>query len=241
MPPLKPLKLRMWLVPLLPPLLMLVGLGLLYLLLQRSGALELLMDTERLRLWIEAQGGWGPVSLMLLMGCAVVINPIPSAPIALAAGALYGHSWGTLYVVIGAGCGAIIAFMIARWVGHQPLKRLLGERTELRWLGSQNALMGMVFVSRLMPFLSFDLVSYGAGLTPLRLWRFVIATFAGLIPSSFLLAHIGGELTTTERVTTLTTLLWLGLLTLIPFIAKAIWDWHQRRSAMRQRKSPFED
>ena len=131
--------------------------------------------------------------------------------------------------------------MIARWVGHQPLKRLLGERIELRWLGSQNALMGMVFVSRLMPFLSFDLVSYGAGLTPLRLWRFVIATFAGLIPSSFLLAHIGGELTTTERVTTLTTLLWLGLLTLIPFIAKAIWDWHQRRSAMRQRKSPFED
>ena len=48
------------------------------------------------------------------------------------------------------------------------------------WMGSQNALMGIVFVSRLLPFLSFDIVSYGAGLTTLSAWRFALATLAGL-------------------------------------------------------------
>ena len=47
-------------------------------------------------------------------------------------------------------------------------------------------------------FFLFDLVSYGAGLTPIKTWRFAVATLAGLIPASFLLAHFGGELTTSS-------------------------------------------
>lgn len=218
------------------PLLLLLIVGLLvvsYIFLQRTGVLEMLMDAELLRIEIERLGQWGPVALMLLMTTAIVINPIPSAPIALAAGALYGHSWGTLYVVIGAGSGAMIAFLIARLAGQNLLKRLFGERIGLTWLGSQNVMMGMVFISRLLPFISFDLVSYGAGLTPLKLWRFAVATFSGLIPSSFLLAHFGGELAVGDFENTLTTLLLLGLITLIPFAGKALWNWYQNR---RQQK-----
>ncbi len=54
--------------------------------------------------------------------------------------------------------------------------------------------MWAVFASRLMPFVSFDLVSYAAGLSNLTFWRFALATLAGIIPASFLLAHFGGEM-----------------------------------------------
>ncbi len=60
---------------------------------------------------IEAWGVWGPLAVVALMTLAVVVTPIP---IALASGALYGHIWGALYVVIGAELGAILAFAIAR-------------------------------------------------------------------------------------------------------------------------------
>ena len=76
--------------------------------------------------------------------------------------------------------------------------------------------MAIVFVSRLLPFISFDLVSYAAGLTPLKTWRFAVATLAGIIPASFLLAHFGGELTSADPQRVAVAVLALGALTLIP-------------------------
>ncbi len=69
-----------------------------------------LLDGERLHMLVARAGLWGPVLIVTLMTLAVVASPIPSAPIALAAGAAYGHLWGTVQVVIGAELGALIAF-----------------------------------------------------------------------------------------------------------------------------------
>ncbi|MBL3600049.1 MAG: TVP38/TMEM64 family protein [gamma proteobacterium endosymbiont of Lamellibrachia anaximandri] len=193
----------------------------------------IIMDVDRLRAWVSAQGYWGPVMLIGLMAIAIIVNPIPSAPIALAAGAAFGHTWGTVYVVAGAAAGAMGAFWIARLLGYELMVRFFGNRLRLGWLGSQNFLMGMVLVSRLIPFLSFDLVSYGAGLTSIKTWRFAFATLAGLIPMSFLLAHFGGELTTSSLEQALDTVLILGGLTLVPLIVTMLVKWHRRRETDR--------
>ena len=59
---------------------------------------------------------------------AIVFSPMPSAPIALAAGAAYGHLWGTVYVVAGSMAGALAAFAIARVLGGEKLQRWFGEK-----------------------------------------------------------------------------------------------------------------
>src|SRR3546814_16247355 len=61
-----------------------------------------LMDGERLDMLVARAGFWGPVVIITLMTVAVVASPIPSAPIALAAGAAYGHLWGKVPAVYGA-------------------------------------------------------------------------------------------------------------------------------------------
>ncbi len=216
------LKTRTTTLRLLGALLVLVVLILAYRHLDASGLLEQILDGQWLRQRAPALGAWGPLLIIGLMALAIVLNPIPSAPIALAAGAVYGHTWGTLYVVIGAEIGALIAFAIARVFGHDLLLRLLGERVALGWLGSQNALTGMVFVSRLLPFVSFDLVSYGAGLTPLKAWRFALATLLGLIPASFLLAHFGGEMANADLGDAMTVLLLIGLLVTVPVAIRIV-------------------
>lgn len=76
--------------------------------------------------------------------------------------------------------------------------------------------MVVVFVTRLMPFLSFDLVSYAVGLTPLKVWRFAIATLLGILPASFLLTHFGGELASGDLQRAGLTVLALGVITLLP-------------------------
>ncbi len=61
------------------------------------------LNGERILGWLDGAGGWGPVLIIALMAIAIVATPIPSAPIAVAAGAAYGHTQGTIYIVLGAG------------------------------------------------------------------------------------------------------------------------------------------
>lgn len=200
-----------------------------YRLLRDSGLLATLVDGQALKSFVDGLGPWGPLAVIGLMTLAILVSPIPSAPIALAAGALYGHTWGTLYVLLGAELGALAAFGIARIVGSEALRGWLGERASLGWLGSQNALMGLVFVSRLLPFVSFDVISYAAGLTALSVWRFALATLAGIVPASFLLAHFGAELVAGEAEQALIAVLGLGALVALPLAIKLARDYFNAR------------
>ena len=181
-----------------------------------------LLEQERLEMLVARAGLWGPVVIVTLMTLAVVASPIPSAPIALAAGAAYGHVWGTVQVVIGAELGALIAFGLARVLGHDVLRRVFGARVDAGLLGSQTALTATVFASRLMPFVSFDMISYAAGLSRLHAWRFAVATLAGIIPASFLLAHFGGEVVSGDLGRATWAVLGLGLVTGLPLLWVAL-------------------
>lgn len=187
-----------------------------------AGDLQSLINRDTLAALVSKAGVWGPVLVIGLMTLAVVASPIPSAPIALAAGAAYGHIWGTFYVILGAEAGAMIAFGLARWLGRDVIVKWLGDKIDAGLLGSQNALTWMVFLSRLMPFVSFDMISYAAGLSRLALWRFALATLAGIIPASFVLAHLGGAVTTSNWTGMTTMVLGLGLITGLPVLLLAL-------------------
>lgn len=201
----------------------------LYGLLHESGTLTTIVDANALHAQVVRMGPWGPLAIIALMMLAALISPIPSAPIALAAGAAYGHGWGAQYVVLGSGSGAMAAFGVARFVGFEAVQRWFGSRLAIGLVGSQNALMTIVLISRLLPFVSFDIVSHAAGLTVLRLWRFAAATFAGIAPTSFLLAHFGSEMATGETDRILWSVLALGAVTLIPLGLKLVRDWRRER------------
>lgn len=195
-----------------------------------TGLLSVLDDQERLRRLVDGMGFWGPLTVIGLIACAIVFSPIPSAPIAVAAGAAYGEIWGTLYVIAGAELGAVVAFSLARYLGYDAVRnwpwasRLLGRSR------SQTTLMAIIFGFRLIPFISFDAVSYVAGLTPITFWRFALATVMGVAPISFLLVHLGYALTSASLERVMLVVLVLGGVTLVPLAAKVLWDRYRGRS-----------
>ena len=221
------------LVKIIVGLLLVASLAGLYWFLSQNGMLTVLMDGAALQERITQLGVWGPIAIVLLMASAIVWSPIPSAPLALAAGAAYGHTWGTVYILIGAELGAVIAFSIARLLGQDAVSKWLGRRPSLGFLGSQNGLMAFVFVTRLLPFVSFDVVSYAAGLTPLATWRFAIATLAGVAPASFLLAHFGGEMSSGNAQRIVMTVMVLFGFTYVPVLVKWALDRHRKRADNR--------
>lgn len=190
----------------------------LYLYMYQTGTIESLFQSDKLQTSLQQTGNWGPLLIIVLMTAAVVMSPIPSAPIAVASGLAYGHTWGTLYVVLGSGAGAIIAFSIARMLGYDAMQKKFGDQIKYKFFNSGRHIMFVVLVSRLIPFISFDIVSYAAGLTKISYLQFIIATLIGILPASFLLAHFGNAMADSDSEGIITTVFLLGFITLVPIL-----------------------
>lgn len=178
--------------------------------------LEEWLHPDRLADWLREAGAVGPLLFMLLMAAAVVVSPIPSLPLDLAAGAAFGVPLGTTYAVIGADIGAIVSFLIGRYLGRAALTRIL--RTEITFCErcSDCHLALFIFLARLFPIFSFDLVSYGAGLTTMSLRTFAVATFLGMIGPTVLLTYAGNHVVSGEWVLILLGGAMVTLLLLLP-------------------------
>jgi uncharacterized membrane protein YdjX (TVP38/TMEM64 family) len=153
---------------------------------------------------------------MAIMTLAVVISPIPSLPLDIAAGAFFGVFLGTVYSVIGAWAGAVISFLISRVIGRQFIERFLGGHINFCTLCSDKVLTKFVFFTRLLPIFSFDIISYGAGLTKMSLKKFSLATLFGMIPLTFIYNYFGSVLVFGKAVTVFFGLIMVLFFFLIP-------------------------
>ncbi len=187
-------------------------------------------DAPQLTAMVSGFGALGPLVVMILMALAIVVSPIPSGPIALAAGALYGPMNGTLIVIAGALSGALVAFALARHLGRPAIAG--SSNRFLVYLlrpHSPRILMAIIFASRLVPFISFDAVSYAAGLTSIGIMRFALATTLGIVPVSFGLAYLGNSMELLSGGRLAAVLALACLVTIVPFAIGWIWQRAHRR------------
>lgn len=166
--------------------------------------------------FLSSSGGFAPLIYMTAMASAIIISPIPSLPLNIAAGALFGPFLGTAYSVIGALGGAVVSFTIARRLGRRAIERFAKGHIDFCTDCSDRLLTKIVFLSRLLPFVSFDVVSYGAGLTKMSLKNFSLATCLGMIPLTFIYNYFGSVLVFSKVLTLILGLLFVMLFFLIP-------------------------
>ena len=174
------------------------------------------LPLARLDEWLERSGNLAPLVLIAMMATAVVISPIPSLPFDIAAGKAFGPLWGTLYAAVGALIGAAVSFQIARWLGRGLVERFVGGHINFCSRCSDRLVAKIVFLSRLVPVVSFDVVSYGAGLTKVSFRMFCLATFFGMLPLTFLYTYFGASMMDAPAVTTLLGLGMVALFFLVP-------------------------
>jgi uncharacterized membrane protein YdjX (TVP38/TMEM64 family) len=144
---------------------------------------------------LEQTGGWGPLLVVGLQVLQAVISPLPSWPVTVAAGAVYGPITGTLLSLLGGMIGAGINFYLARRVGQELVRRTLGEKWIERaaHLGPLHFLVLSLF-GRLIPIASFDVVAYLAGIGQISLPLFLGAALVGQAPAFFAYAFFGSDL-----------------------------------------------
>lgn len=144
---------------------------------------------------LDQTGAWGPLVVIGLQMVQAVISPLPSWPVTVAAGALYGPVPGTLYSLLGGTLGAAINFLLARRLGQPLVRRTLGER----WIDRAGKLGPLHFLvlslfGRLIPIASFDMVAYLAGISQMGLAAFLGVAALGQAPALFAYAYFGSDL-----------------------------------------------
>ena len=143
----------------------------------------------------------GQIGLALVMIVQTIIAPIPSEALLLFAGAVLPLYDVLVFGGIGLIVGSIIAFNIAKRGGRPVVVKIIGKKwTNIMddWV-SKNGTKA-ILVTRIIPVVPFDLVSYVSGITPIRFHNYLIATILGAIPRILFLAYIGSLLGSTFMV-----------------------------------------
>lgn len=152
--------------------------------------------------YLRSFGIWAPVVSAALMVLQSVAAPIPAFLLTFANGMLFGWIWGAALSWSSAMAGAALCFGLARVLGRPAVERLAGGSAVLASTDRFFARFGThaILVARLLPFVSFDVVSYAAGLTPMRFSRFLLATGLGQLPATLLYSWLGQTATGSLRM-----------------------------------------
>ena len=153
-------------------------------------------DFQKLKEFVASYGAYAAVISFLLMVLQSIIAPLPAFLITFANAALFGFWKGALLSWSSAMVGAALCFFIARSLGREPVEKLTSKGALksidefFKRHGKQS-----ILIARLLPFISFDIVSYAAGLSSVSFLGFWVATGLGQLPATLVYSYVGGFLT----------------------------------------------
>ncbi|WP_061214629.1 TVP38/TMEM64 family protein [Syntrophomonas wolfei] len=188
------------------------------------------VDVDAARDYILSFGIWAPVVSFFLMVFQSVAAPLPAFVITFANAGLFGWVKGAALSWSSAMVGAILCFAIARLYGRSVVEKFTTRRA-LKEVDVFFEKYGKwaVLIARLLPFISFDIVSYAAGLTAMGWWEFIWATGLGQLPATLVYSYVGDMLVGSVRNVVFGLLILFALTTVI-IMARQIW---RDRNAMQ--------
>jgi uncharacterized membrane protein YdjX (TVP38/TMEM64 family) len=189
----------------------------------------------------DAVGVWAPVSFVVVYAVGTLVAA-PGSLLSLTGGLLFGTLIGGTLIVVGATCGAICAFLLARYAGRETIERFIsGGRLEKFDNLVRGSGLSAVLFTRLVPLFPFNFINFAWGLTSVRLRDYVVGTVIGIIPGAFVYANLAGAVarsleSTGESIASIqigrlinrdvfVAFTLLGFLALVPMLVK--W-WHIR-------------
>lgn len=188
-----------------------------------------MVDVGAIKAYILSFGVWAPIISFLLMVFQSVAAPLPAFLITFANAGLFGWVRGAILSWTGAMAGGILCFHISKIYGRNMVEKLT-SKFALNEVDKFFDRYGnyAVLIARLLPFMSFDLVSYAAGLTSLGFWSFFWATGLGQLPATLVYSYVGGMLTGGVQKF-VTGLMILFAVSILAFLLKKIWDDKKKR------------
>ena len=188
-------------------------------------------DFTEVKQFISSYGVYAAVISFALMVLQSIVAPLPAFMLTFANANLFGWWQGAILSWSSAMAGAAVCFYIARILGRDVAERLT-SKTGLKQIDNFFEKYGnnTILICRLLPFVSFDYVSYAAGLTSMSFWDFFIATGIGQLPATIVYSYVGGFLTGGARLFMLGLLIMFAIVSLIFMFRTIYMNKHKKKA-----------
>jgi uncharacterized membrane protein YdjX (TVP38/TMEM64 family)/rhodanese-related sulfurtransferase len=182
------------------------------------------LDPALIESAMHGLGLWAPLGHIVLFALATILF-VPGAIFGLLGGVLFGPFWGTALNLAGATLGAAAAFLVARYVAADWVRRKASGRLDRLITGVEAEGWRFVAFVRLVPLFPFNLTNYALGLTRISLKHYVLASLACMVPGTLAytwLGHAGREAPAGNMAAIRYGLIALALLAAIAFLPRLL-------------------
>ena len=158
-------------------------------------AMRFLPVQQWLRNFNDWVGQMGVLGIFIFIGVYAVATVLmaPGSILTIGAGFAFGLWKGFLAVSGGATLGASLSFLVARFIARDKVEAIAKRNDRFRKIDNAIGQEGakLVFLLRLSPVIPFNLSNYFYGLTGVRFWPYVLASWIGTTPGTLLYVYIG--------------------------------------------------
>lgn len=142
--------------------------------------------------WVSHMGVAGILIFIAVYAAATVLLA-PGLILTIGAGFAFGLWKGFLAVSAGATLGAALAFLVARFVARDKIEAMAKGNDKFRKIDNAIGKQGakLIFLLRLSPVIPFNLSNYLYGLTSVKFWPYVLASWVGMMPGTMLYVYLG--------------------------------------------------
>jgi uncharacterized membrane protein YdjX (TVP38/TMEM64 family) len=162
-------------------------------------ALFLAMRFLPVQQWLRNFNDWvgemGVAGIFIFIGVYAIAAVLlaPGSILTIGAGFAFGLWKGFLAALAGATLGASLAFLVARFIARDKVEAIAKGNEKFRNIDNAIGKQGakLVFLLRLSPVIPFNLSNYFYGLTGVKFWPYVLASWIGMMPGTFLYVYIG--------------------------------------------------
>ena len=147
--------------------------------------LQFVSEPERFRDWVDLHGVWGRLAFLGMVVLQVFVAVIPGEPLEIAAGYAFGFWEGTFLCILGMTIGGALVFGFVRKFGIKAVEVFISREkiASLKFLQNTKRLYFFVIAAFLLPGTPKDVLSYCAGLTPIRFSHWLLITSLCRLPS----------------------------------------------------------
>lgn len=178
--------------------------------------------------YIRSFGPWAVAISFLMMILQALAAPIPAFLITFANAAIWGWWRGAILSWTSSMVGAMICFGISRAYGRGVAEKFASKMAlDDVEIFFEKYGKNTIFVARLLPFVPFDPISYAAGLTPMGLGEFTLATGLGQLPATIIYSYAAAQ--SSNPSTFVKGLLLLFGLSVLVYTARKIWTEKQKK------------
>jgi pyruvate/2-oxoglutarate dehydrogenase complex dihydrolipoamide dehydrogenase (E3) component/uncharacterized membrane protein YdjX (TVP38/TMEM64 family) len=183
--------------------------------------------------WRTAHAGLAAAGFFAIYVVATALSLPGAAVLTLAGGALFGLVWGTLIVSFASSLGALLAFLVSRYLLREMVQRRFGMQLAKIDAGIRRDGAFYLFTLRLVPVFPFFLINLLMGLTAMRAWTFYWVSQLGMLAATVVYVNAGTQL---ARLPNLSGILSPGLLGALVLLGIFPWLARSLVEAVRERR-----